>query len=142
MRITVAALLVGILLAGCTGTGGASERDLTPREARAAVVETVDPGTCFGMPGPVTEETKEDALQRNPDLAAFIRERFDTAATGETYERLRQYQQVILHNASAGYRFSVEDGRCCEIKTINGTVVGGREPRVRFGANSTRTVPC
>lgn len=148
MRWSTFAVGLLVLLAGCTGPGtGDSGTGPAPREARAAVIEAVDPGTCFGMPSPPSTEMMNRTVQENPDLAAFIQDQYQINGSAyrrvaKTYRYIRRFRQVTLRNTSTGYRFSVEDGDCCAITTINGTVTGRRDPQVRFGQNTTKSVPC
>ncbi|MDY6769006.1 MAG: hypothetical protein SVW02_02775 [Candidatus Nanohaloarchaea archaeon] len=136
------ALLALVLLAGCTAQSTPSPT-AGKLPAKAALVAEYEPGTCYGMPGGVSQEMVASALQQNADVAAFVRDRYNLTEDRAVFNRVKQFNAVTLTETSGGYEFTVEDGNCCTITTYTGTVTkeDGRYTISQTG-NTTENVPC
>ncbi|MFB6265452.1 MAG: hypothetical protein ABEI07_00020, partial [Candidatus Nanohaloarchaea archaeon] len=112
-------------------------------QADTAVVEDIQPGTCYGMPGAVSNETVDRYLGDNPELADYVRENYNLTDKRQVYSRMKQFDAVTLNRTVEGYRFKVRDGNCCTITTVTGSVEPGMEGlNLTVENRSTKNVPC
>jgi len=74
------------------------------------------PGTCFGLPGP------QDEISRN----------------------LIQLKETVLVKTDQGYRFIFRDGHCCTVRTYQGKIKmeGDKIIGDEITNQSTATVAC
>ncbi|MDY6776491.1 MAG: hypothetical protein SVQ76_00120 [Candidatus Nanohaloarchaea archaeon] len=135
-------LVLTALTAGCTSQADVSP-GITRMDVKAAVVEEIDPGTCYGMPGAVSDEMVQDHIESRPELAGYVRENYNLTDERQVYSRMKQFEAVTLNRTDSGYSFQVRDGNCCTITTVTGSVEPEAEGlNLTVENRSSRNVPC
>lgn len=96
-------------------------------QVKIHLVDKYNPGVCYGAPAPVPEQAISGTIERNKQLAEFLRARYSLATDLAVYEKIKQLSAIRLEIISGGrYTYYFSDGQCCYIKAYQGevTVVG------------------
>lgn len=107
-----------------------SERDFVitqELQIRIHLADKYNPGTCYGMPGPVPDKMVNSLIAENKSLADFLRDRYRLGSDLDVYEKIRQIKAIKLELIFGGkYRFNFTDGQCCFLKMYEGevTIIG------------------
>ena len=138
-----------------TNTGGSGSTGGTADSSRSFTVSTdlrvklylVDkykPGVCFGMPGPIPTEAVRGMIDRNKDLAQFLRQQYNLTSDLEVYNKIKQLQNIQLSQLGSGkYSFTFMDGQCCTLTYYEGQVqIVGNNINDTVGTKETKTNPC
>lgn len=161
IQIAVLAVLAGVLCAGCVGLtpsagdespSNGTEDDLNEPipedtvgvfDVRAELVDRYEPGTCEGMPSPVSEEMMNRTIEQNEALTDKICENSDEEKSDrEMYGLIVQFQQVQVTEQSNGvYQFTVRDANCCTTTIIEGEY-NPETGTVTETESSTENQPC
>lgn len=139
-----------IILAGCTAPKQDGQRtephkvptppEETNFDLKVRVYEKYDIGTCFGMPGGVSEEMMEEEISTNSSLVTKLQEEYDVSETEQLYEMIQQYNQISVTETEDGtIEYEVKDGECCKIYTYSGVIT---DSEVREKYESVEGVPC
>ncbi|MFA5029244.1 MAG: hypothetical protein WC518_00655 [Patescibacteria group bacterium] len=91
------------------------------------LVDKYNPGTCYGLPGPVPAEAIAGMIGRNPELAELVRSKYNLTADLDVYNKIKQLNGIQLEKLAGGkYQFDFTDGQCCILKAYEGevTIVG------------------
>lgn len=139
--IAILFVILVILISGCTSTVGDNK---IQRDMKAHIVEEYDPGTCYGMPGVVSEKLMQDSVERNDELSEYIKQRYGVTKTKEIYHKIQQFNAVSLEkNPEGNMLFEIKDGNCCTINHIDGKIKqtdSGFQTTVK--ETKTENVPC
>lgn len=138
--ITICSVL---FIGGCLSADiGTNEPKINETEVKHDIVNEYNPGTCFGMPGAVSEKRMNETISKHPSLVKYISNKYSLNNTREVYRKIEQFNQVNVSQINETHmKFTIMDGNCCTIKTINGTL-NTKTGEIVETNNSTRTVPC
>jgi len=118
--------------------------DVQPYDVKKAVQQEYDPGTCFGMPGMVTEDHVNETIADNDELVESLCNDYPVTKNDshKLYTMIQQFGQIQVTEQSNGtYNFTVRDGECCVITTIRG-VYNPVTGDVTETTRTNETVPC
>lgn len=108
------------------------------------LADKYDPGICYGAPAPVPEVAVSGMIERNPELAQFLKERYNLSTDLAIYEKVKQLNGIQLTKLSGGlYRYNFTDGQCCSLAAYEGqaTIVGQKVSDEIINKES-KTNPC
>lgn len=96
------------------------------------------------MPTGVTKEQINQFIERNSEIADYVKEEFEISQENKIYEKIKQFKQIYLEKNPHSYKFELNDGNCCEIITYKGTVSieGGEFQKINQTNKSVKNVPC
>jgi len=98
-------------------------------EIKLYLVDKYNPGTCYGMPSPVTEESINGMIARNKSLSALVKEKYKLKSDLEIYMKLKQIFGIQIEPVSGGkYEYDFIDGQCCSLNSYIGQIenIGGK----------------
>ena len=96
-------------------------------QAKIHLVDKYNPGICYGIPAPVPASAVAGMIERNPELAQFLRDRYSLPSDLAVYEKIKQLNGIMFETLSSGkYKFNFTDGQCCFLKAYEGevTIIG------------------
>ncbi len=88
-----------------------------------------DPGTCFGIPEPVTEHELKSVLQEEDKLALYFKNKYKLDSDIDIFLKIKKLSVIILTPSSGGkFNYEIKDGQCCSTKIIKGEILnlGGK----------------
>ncbi len=108
------------------------------------LIDKYKPGTCYGMPSPVPQESIDGMIVRNPDLTQFLKNRYNLTSGLEIYNKMKQIGAINLSLISGGnYNFEFHDGQCCTQTEYQGQVnVVGQTISDKLEVQESKTNPC
>lgn len=112
--------------------------------AKMHLIDKYNPGTCFGMPGPVPQSAIDSLINSNKPLSDFVKQKYNLSSDLDVYNKLKQFQNVQLTSlASSKYKFQFMDGQCCTMTFYQGTIEVSGDKAVEIIDNKeTKTNPC
>lgn len=124
-----------------------AERNFTVTQELQAKIHLVDkynPGTCYGMPGPVPQVAIDGMIERNPGLSVFLLQRYNLTSDLEIYNKIKQINGVRLTTVPGGqYQFNFIDGQCCTLTAYEGEVsIIGQNITEKVTNQATKENPC
>ncbi|MCJ7450446.1 MAG: hypothetical protein MUP58_01765 [Candidatus Nanohaloarchaeota archaeon QJJ-9] len=137
-----------ILLAIAVGSvaffsGMETGRTNLKQDIKAELVEKYQPGTCFGMPGGVSEKMIEQTIEQNKKLSDYIKNQYNLQDKQKIYNKIKQFQNINLNRTGKKYDYILRDGNCCTITTYNGTATLGEGTiTIQEENRSSENVPC
>ncbi|HNW09404.1 MAG TPA: hypothetical protein PLX67_03250 [bacterium] len=88
------------------------------------LVDKYEPGICYGTPSPVEPEAIRGIIDRNFELAEFLKNKYSLPTELAIYEKIKQLGAIQLADLAGGkYKFNFLDGQCCFLKAYEGEVM-------------------
>ncbi|MFA4871872.1 MAG: hypothetical protein WC610_02320 [Patescibacteria group bacterium] len=88
------------------------------------LVDKYNPGTCYGLPGPVPDVAVKGLVSNNPELAQFVKYKYKLNSDLDIYNKIKQLNGISLSKIAGGkYQFNFTNGQCCVLTAYEGEAV-------------------
>ncbi len=85
------------------------------------LVDKYNPGTCYGLPGPVPDVAVKGLVSNNPELAQFVKYKYKLNSDLDIYNKIKQLNGISLSKIAGGkYQFNFTNGQCCVLTAYEG----------------------
>ncbi len=113
-------------------------------EAKVLLVKKYGPSICFGKVDMPTDAEVAGRLAAQPKgLVDEVKRRFGAASDFQAWERLEQFDQVVLfRNSYSSFSYMIEDGQCCYIVRRFGTLNASMGFLDAPSGVQTQQIPC
>jgi hypothetical protein len=92
-------------------------------QVKLFLVDRYNPGTCYGIPGPVPAVAIASMISKNLGLVKFLRQQYSLPADFDVYSKIKQINGINLTEVAGGnYEFKFIDGQCCTLNVVGGTI--------------------
>ena len=112
--------------------------------AKMYLADKYKPGTCYGLPKPVPEEAVAGMIARNPQLAQFLKQKYELSSDLDIYNKIKQLNGISLDKLGSGnFNFEFMDAQCCTMTGYQGQVlIIGSNITDKVDKQETKTNPC
>ncbi len=130
-----------------SGSEEQAERQFTLTNELAAklyLADKYDPGICYGMPGPVPQQSIDSVLSHDPGLTLYLRTNYDLPTDLDVYTKIKQLNGIRLDEIAGGkYSFNFTDGQCCTLTAYQGEIsIIGQNITDNILQQETKNNPC
>jgi hypothetical protein len=94
------------------------------------------------MPYQLDRRMIKSKLEKNPQLAEIIKDRYDVYNDYEVYEILISVKKFLLEKIDEGYKFSFIDGAYCVIAKYEGILYMNNDVIIRSKIFSKKSPKC
>lgn len=106
------------------------------------LIKRFNPGTCYGMPKPITKKQQEKVIKNNKELLVYIRLKYNIDNHRKIYFKIKQFKAITLDKKRRNiYKFTIKNGKCCTITTIKGTI-NSETLNINLKNKTNENVPC
>ena len=93
-------------------------------EAKEYLVKKYNPGFCFGIPGPISEKEINFTIKSYPQVADFVRDKFNTSSNYELYLIILKMNTIFISKlTNSSYYFAHSSGSCTVIHSFQGLLL-------------------